>query len=64
VECLEKTVKTESGKEAWEVVAALVNSYQQLHRTEAARMLLNLATQDPNIAEAARRMLREIEGAD
>ncbi len=62
IACLEKVVRTESGGEGWEVVAALADSYQQLGQTDAARGVLSRATQDPAMATAAQQMLQRIEG--
>ncbi len=61
VACLEGAVRRASGEEGWEVAAVLVDSYVQLHRIDEARALLNLALQDPQMAEPARRLLRQID---
>jgi len=60
VECLEKVAVDERGRDGWEVVAALVDSYQQLGRADSALALLNRATLDSGMAPSARRMLKQL----
>jgi tetratricopeptide (TPR) repeat protein len=58
---LEPVLRAGSGEAAWEVVAALVDSYLQVGRKDAARRLLELAMRDPQMAAAAQRMQHQID---
>lgn len=60
IAALEPAVRAESGPEAWEVVAALADSYVRTGQPEAARELLTLAARQPGMAEAAGKMLGEM----
>jgi hypothetical protein len=55
-------VRSVSGADGWEVVAALADSYAQAEEMEAARALLILALEDQEMAEPARRLLASLAG--
>ncbi len=59
--CLEKIIPNAKGRDDWEVVEALVDSYRATGRNESALALLNRAVQDSGMALPARRMLSELQ---
>jgi tetratricopeptide (TPR) repeat protein len=61
VKNLEEAVRWVSGGGGWEVVAALVDSYVQIGRSDAARQLLKMATQDREMQRPAQRMLQSLD---
>ena len=58
---LEPVLRAGSGEAVWEVVAALVDSYLQVGRKDAARRLLELAMRDPQMAMPAGQRLHQLD---
>ena len=58
---LDDAVRYAKGWEGWDVVRALADSLINLGQVDRARLLLNLATKDPDMIDPARRMLAEID---
>jgi hypothetical protein len=61
VACLDDAVRYAKGREGLDVVKALADSLVHLQQIDRARLLLNLATKDPEMADAAREMLADID---
>ena len=57
IENLEAVIPRLAGSDAWEVVAALADSYVQTGRGSQARALLQRAMRDPELAERAKNLL-------
>jgi tetratricopeptide (TPR) repeat protein len=60
---LEPALQIAASAEAWEMTAALADSYAQLGRLADARRILERATTDPKAGDIARRMLQALDAA-
>ncbi|MGH2570831.1 MAG: hypothetical protein ACRDGR_06375, partial [bacterium] len=63
VRCLEPAVRAIPAAEGWQAIAALADSYVLVGRASDAVDLLHRAARDPDLADAARAMLRSLEGS-
>jgi tetratricopeptide (TPR) repeat protein len=57
---LERAAGATGGKQAWEIVAALADSYVQSGRSQDARRVLERAARDPQMTEGARQALARL----
>lgn len=64
ISALEPITASSSGAEGWEVVAALADSYVRVGNGDAARLVLDAASRDPETGEAAQSLLRQLDAGE